>query len=80
MSLRIFVQRWEHDRQYHGRVITDKTHDVLVVPIIQRSFCHLQDGHFWSWSVRGQRSQSQQTLAIAKGELTIRGPLTSIPS
>jgi hypothetical protein len=36
------IEGWEHYRKDNTNVITDKTQDVLIVPIIQRSFCYLE--------------------------------------
>ena len=36
-----FVQGWEHEGHNAGHIVTDQTQDVLVIPKIQRSFCHL---------------------------------------
>ncbi len=41
VGLGVAVQRWEHDGQDLGGVVTDQAHDVLIVPVIQSSFCHL---------------------------------------
>jgi hypothetical protein len=37
MRLGVLVERREHDGQYDFGVVTDEGHDVLVVPVIQRS-------------------------------------------
>lgn len=36
------IEGWEHYRQDNTNVITDKTQDVLIVPIVQRSLCYLE--------------------------------------
>lgn len=41
VGLGVAVEGWEHDGQYLGGVVTDQAHDVLIVPVVQSSFCHL---------------------------------------
>lgn len=43
VGLGIAVQGWEHDGQDLGRIVTDEAHNVLIIPVIQRSLCHLED-------------------------------------
>ena len=43
VGLGVAVQRGEHDGQDPGRVVADQAHDVLVVPVVQRPLCHLQE-------------------------------------
>lgn len=42
VGLGVAVQGWEHDGQNLGCVVTDQTHDVLIIPVVQRSLRHLQ--------------------------------------
>lgn len=41
VGLGITVQRWKHDGQDLGGVVADQAHDVLIVPVVQSSLCHL---------------------------------------
>lgn len=41
VGLGITVQGWEHDGQDLGGVVADQAHDVLIVPVVQSSLCHL---------------------------------------
>ena len=41
MGLGVAVKCWEHDGQDFGSVVTDQTHDVLIVPVIQSPLRHL---------------------------------------
>lgn len=41
VGLGITVQRREHDGQDLGGVVADQAHDVLIVPVVQSSLCHL---------------------------------------
>ena len=43
VGLGVAVQRGEHDGKDPGRVVADQAHDVLVVPVVQRSLRHLQE-------------------------------------
>ncbi len=36
------VETGKHDRQDDTRVLLNQTHDVLIVPVVQGSFCHLK--------------------------------------
>lgn len=36
------VETSEHDRQDDARVFLNQTHDVLIVPVVQGSLCHLK--------------------------------------
>ena len=38
------VEAGEHDGQDDAGVLLDQTHDVLVVPVVQSSFCNLRHG------------------------------------
>lgn len=44
MGLGVAVQGRKHDGQDLCCIVADQAHDVLVVPVIQRSLCHLEDG------------------------------------
>ena len=46
MGLGVAVERWEHDGQDLGGVVTDQAHDVLIVPVMQSSLCHLNNTVF----------------------------------
>ena len=41
VALGVLVEGRKHDGEDLGSVVTDQTHDVLVVPVIQSSLCHL---------------------------------------
>lgn len=41
VGLGVAVEGREHDGQDLGGVVTDQTHDVLIVPVVKSSFCHL---------------------------------------
>ena len=36
------VESWEHNWQNNGDIITEETEDVLIVPVVKRSLCHLE--------------------------------------
>lgn len=38
------VEGWEHDGKDGGRVVTDQTHNVLIVPVVEGSLRHLEVG------------------------------------
>ena len=42
VALGVLVESREHDGEDLGGVVTDQTHDVLVVPVVQRPLCHLE--------------------------------------
>lgn len=42
VTLGVLVESWKHDWEDFGCVIADQAHDILIVPIVQRSLCHLQ--------------------------------------
>ena len=41
MGLAVLVERREHDWQDDGGVVADEGHDVLVVPVVQRTLSNL---------------------------------------
>ena len=43
VGFRVAVQSREHNGQNLCCVVADQTHDVLVVPVVQSSLCHLQE-------------------------------------
>lgn len=49
VGLGVAVERWEHDGQDLGGVVADQAHDVLIVPVVQSSFCHLTRHDFLAW-------------------------------
>lgn len=49
VGLGVAVERWEHDGQDLGGVVADQAHDVLIVPVVQSSFCHLTRHGFLAW-------------------------------
>lgn len=42
VGLGVAVEGWEHDGQDLSSVVTDQAHDVLIVPVVQSSLCHLK--------------------------------------
>lgn len=57
MGFGVPVKRGEHDGQNPGCIVADQTHYVLVVPVVQGSFCHLWKG---SMSNSGKHNVLQQ--------------------
>ena len=43
VRLRVFVQGRKHDGQNHGGVFCEETHDVLVIPVVERAFGDLRE-------------------------------------
>ena len=41
VALGVLVEGGEHDGEDLSGVVADQTHDVLVIPVIQSSLCHL---------------------------------------
>lgn len=41
VALGVPVERRKHDGEHTGSVVTDEAHDVLVVPVVEGSLCHL---------------------------------------
>lgn len=41
VALGVPVERREHDGQDSGSIVADQAHDVLIVPVIECTFCHL---------------------------------------
>lgn len=42
VGFRVAIQSREHDGQNLRCIVADQTHDVLIVPIVQSSLCHLK--------------------------------------
>lgn len=41
VALRVPVERGEHDGEDSGSIVTYQAHDVLIVPVIESTLCHL---------------------------------------
>ena len=42
MRLRVFVQGRKHDGQHDGGIFCEETHDVFVIPVVERAFGDLR--------------------------------------